>query len=389
MSVIGNSHDLTYLDNAATSFPKPEIVYNTHDKVARTCCANPGRAGHSLAHKASQIVLNARLAVASFFNIDDCAQIAFTSNATEAINIALFGVLKAGDCVVTTSMEHNSVTRPLYELQRRGVNVVKVACDSSGHTSLGDIQQACKLHPKLVIMSHCSNVTGSVQPIAAIGNWCREHDILFMVDAAQSAGVYPIDVESMAIDLLAVPGHKSLMGPQGSGFLYVKKGVDVIPFKFGGTGTMSSQLEQPQQMPEHLECGTLNTPGLAALAEAIRYVEHQGIDNIRAKEQLLLNRLRFGLANIPEITIYGPKVVEAGVLSFTIDEVDNAEVGFILDRRFNIAVRVGLHCAPDAHRTIGSFPQGTIRVSLGHFNSEADIDYFLHAIGEIVSQGFE
>ncbi|MDY0191495.1 MAG: aminotransferase class V-fold PLP-dependent enzyme [Desulfuromonas sp.] len=387
MTLAGNEPAIFYLDNAATSFPKPEEVYAANNHVARTYGANPGRGGHKLAHEAAKIVLQARLAVADFFAIKDCGQIIFTANATEAINIALFGILEAGDRVVTTSMEHNSVSRPLHELQCRGVNVVKVPCDQAGRVDQHALQQECLAKPtKLVVMTHCSNVTGTTQPISAIGNWCRQHGILFMVDAAQSAGVLPIDVEAMAIDMLAAPGHKSLLGPQGTGFLYASKELKLKPLKFGGTGTMSSSLQQPDQLPDRLECGTLNTAGLAALTAGIEWIKQQGVDNIRTHEQFLVNRLREGLSLLPAaITLYGPESAEGGVLSFSVVGFDPSEIGFILDQKYNIAVRVGLHCAPDAHNTIGSFPQGTIRVSPGIFNTAKQIDYLLQAINEIIA----
>jgi len=384
MSFKSSGEAVIYLDNAATTFPKPESVYLAQDHVSRSCCANPGRGGHYLAHEAAKIVLNARLDLARFFNISDCAQIAFTLNATEAINTALFGLLQPGDRVVTTNMEHNAVARPLYELQQRGVEVVKVQADTQGHVTLSDIQQACNVPTQLVVLSHCSNVTGSLQPIGQIGPWCRQQGIHFMVDAAQSAGVFPIDVEAMAIDLLAAPGHKSLMGPQGVGFLYVRETVHLQPLKYGGTGTFSSQLSQPEQMPEHLECGTMNTPALAALSAGIHFVEEIGLAAIRLHEQQLTNYLREKLAQFDQVILYGPLETEGGVLSFNIDQMDPAEVGFLLDHHYNIGVRVGLHCSPDAHRTIGSFPQGTVRISPGYFNTQQEIDCLLNAISEII-----
>lgn len=384
MSNKSSVEDVIYFDNAATTFPKPESVYLAQDHISRNCCANPGRGGHYLAHQAAKVVLNARIDVARFFNINDCAQIAFTLNATEAINTALFGLLQPGDRVVTTTMEHNAVARPLHELQQRGVEVVKVQTDSQGHVTLSDIQQACQVTTQLVVLSHCSNVTGSLQPIAEIGPWCRQNGITFMVDAAQSAGVFPIDVESMGIDLLAAPGHKSLLGPQGVGFLYVRETVHLRPLKYGGTGTFSSQLTQPEQMPEHLECGTMNTPALAALSAGIRFVEEIGLTAIRLHEQQLTDRLRKGLAQFDKVTLYGPLETEGGVLSFNIDQRDPAEVGFFLDHHYKIGVRVGLHCSPDAHRTIGSFPQGTVRISPGYFNTQEEIDCLLTAISEII-----
>lgn len=375
---------IIYLDNAATTFPKPESVYLAQDHTSRNCCANPGRGGHYLAHQAAKVVLSARVDLARFFNIRDCAQISFTLNATEAINTALFGLLQTGDRVVTTSMEHNAVARPLHELEQRGVEVVKVQADSQGHVTLADIQQACNVSTQLVVLNHCSNVTGSVQPIEKIGPWCRQQGILFMVDAAQSAGVFPLDVETMSIDLLAAPGHKSLFGVQGVGFLYVGKSVHLRPLKYGGTGTFSSQLTQPEQMPEHLECGTLNTPALAALSAGVQFVEEVGLTAIRLHEQNLINHLRAGLEPLDAVTLYGPSATEGAVLSFNIDQRDPAEVGFLLDHHYHIAVRVGLHCSPDAHRTIGAFPQGTVRVSPGYFNTIEEIDCLLAALTEII-----
>jgi len=382
----GKAPGLIYLDNAATTYPKPEVVYATQDDVFRRCSANPGRGGHKLAHQAAQLVLQTRLAIADFFSIQDCGQIAFTFNATEAINIALFGALEPGDRVVTTSMEHNSVTRPLYELQCRGVDVVKVPCDRMGRLKLKDLQQACLTKPtKMVVVNHCSNVTGTVQPAGDIGNWCRQQGIIFMLDAAQSAGVFPIDVNEMAIDILAAPGHKSLMGSQGTGFLYVNDKIKIKPLKFGGTGSNSSSLQQPEQMPDHLECGTLNTAGLAALSAGLGWIQQYGMDKIAQHEQQLVDRLRRGLMQLPRVCLYGPECAEGGVLSFSIQGMDPAEIGFILDQKYGICVRVGLHCAPDAHQTIGSYPQGTIRVSPGVFNTTADIDAVIQATNNIIN----
>lgn len=384
MAPVSGETIITYLDNAATTFPKPEQVYQSLDRVSRTCAANPGRGSHRLAHEAAQLILTSRMALADFFNIADCARIAFTANATEAINLALFGLLQMGDRVVTTSMEHNAVARPLHALQQRGVDLVKVEADGEGRITLEQIQQACDDQTRLVVMSHCSNVTGTLQPIETIGPWCREQGIIFMVDAAQSAGVYPIDVQRMAIDLLAIPGHKSLFGPQGTGCLYVDPALELTPVIYGGTGTYSSQLTQPQQMPEHLESGTLNTPALAALAEGVRFVEIEGLTRIRLHEQHLVERLRQGLAELDGVKLYGPEV--STVVSFTVDGMDPSEIGFLLDHHYQIAVRVGLHCAPEAHRTIGTFPQGTVRVSPGYFNTSDEIDQLLKALKELIRQ---
>nr|WP_320050833.1 aminotransferase class V-fold PLP-dependent enzyme [uncultured Desulfuromonas sp.] len=373
-----------YLDNSATSFPKPESVYQTLDHFSRTCGANPGRGSYSMAHQAAKQVLKTRLAVASMFAVEDCSRIVFTTNATQAINQALFGLLKSGDRVVTSSMEHNAVARPLYALEQQGVQIDKVQADTLGRITCDQVAQLCLdgPKPKLVVINHCSNVTGTVQPIETIGPWCRQHNILFMVDAAQSAGVYPIDVQGMAIDLLAAPGHKSLFGPQGTGFLYVSPSVTLTPLIYGGTGTLSTHLEQPDQMPERLESGTLNTPALAALAAGLSFLMDTGLGEIHRHELGLAGQLRQGLKTVPGVTLYGPD--NSTVVSFTVDGHDPAEIGFMLDRQAQIAVRVGLHCAPEAHRTIGSFPQGTVRVSPGYFNTSHHIDCLIQAIRCIV-----
>lgn len=378
-----NDEAIIYLDNSATSFPKPESVYQTLDHLSRTCGANPGRGSYRLAQQAAQHVLKARLAIASFFAITDCSRIVFTANATQAINQALFGLLEPGDRVVTTSMEHNAVVRPLYALEQNGVIVDKVQADEQGRITAEQIRHTCLAgqKPKLVVVNHCSNVTGTVQPIEKIGPWCRKQGILFMVDAAQSAGVYPIDVQGMAIDLLAAPGHKSLFGPLGTGFLYVAPELTLTPCYYGGTGTSSSHPEQPDEMPERFESGTLNTPALAALAAGIDFLIAEGLGSIHRHELLLARRLRQGLAEIPGVTLYGPD--HSTVVSFTLAGCDPSEMGFVLDRDYGIAVRVGLHCAPEAHRTIGSFPQGTVRVSPGYFNTEQHIEQLIVAVREI------
>lgn len=376
-----------YLDNAATSFPKPEDVYRTVDRAMRTMGGNPGRGGHSLTLDAGRLVLEARESVADVLHIPDAARIAFTANATEAINTGLFGLLKPGDRVVTTTMEHNAVTRPLRALQDRGVEVVKVPANRLGHVEPADIREACGKNTRMVVMSHCSNVTGTLQPIEEIGPWCRREGILFFVDAAQSAGLFEIDVEALDIDLLAAPGHKSLFGPQGTGFLYVREGLQVTPLIYGGTGGNSHSDLPPDQMPERLESGTLNLPGLAGLAAAADYLRRQGLRAVRDHERSLLEQLIAGLEGIPQVALFGPTdgSYHGGALSFLIEGRDPSEVGFLLDQDHGICIRVGLHCAPDAHRTIGTFPRGTVRVSPGYFNTAEDIDHFLAAVASLAT----
>lgn len=371
-----------YLDNAATSFPKPEAVCLAVDHAMRFGAANPGRGGYRLSLDAGRTVLAARESAARLVGMTDPARIIFVANATEAINLALFGLLNGGDRVVTTSMEHNAVVRPLRALAERGVEVVKAPADRVGFVSPAGLQRACTPGTRLVVMTHCSNVTGTVQSIEEIGPWCRSRGILFMVDAAQSAGLFPIDVGAMAIDLLAVPGHKAIMGPPGTGFLCVGEGVQLKPLLYGGTGTRSMSDAQPDELPERLESGTLNVVGLAGLHAALEFLHEIGLNRHKAHEQELLGLLIEGLQRLPAVHMYGPLDAgrHGGALSFTIDGHDPATVGYRLDHEFDISVRVGLHCAPEAHRTIGTFPEGTVRVSPGWFNSHADIERLLKAV---------
>lgn len=377
-----------YLDNAATSFPKPECVYTTQDSVARNYGANPGRGSYSIARQAAHIMASTREAVATFFNIPSSTHISFTLNATQGINTALFGTLKPGQRVVTTSMEHNAVARPLYYLKQQGVEVVKVAADPQGVIKPAAMLDACNAaNTAMVVMNHCSNVTGTIQPIRDISSWCRENGVLFLLDAAQSAGILPIDVVKMNIDILVAPGHKGLFGPQGTGFIYVRDGIELKPFILGGTGNLSSELKQPAQMPERFESGTLNTAALAGLKAGLEFIETEGMDTIRTHEQRLLELLWGGLDSIAGVTLYGevPGPGHSGAISFTLKGHDCAEAGFILDHQFDIAVRTGLHCAPDAHRSIGTYPSGTVRVSPGYFNTEEHINTFIQAVKSIAA----
>jgi len=371
-----------YLDNAATSFPKPEPVCAAVDRVLRHAAANPGRGGYRLSLAAGRVVLAARDAAAQLVGVADPARIIFTANATEAINLALFGVLQPGDRVVTTSMEHNAVVRPLRALADQGVGVVRIAAGRDGFVAPAELRRACTPGTRLLAMTHCSNVTGTVQAIEELGPWCRAQGILFLVDAAQSAGLFPIDVAAMGIDLLAVPGHKALMGPPGTGFLCVGEGVTLKPLLYGGTGTRSTSDAQPEELPERLESGTLNVVGLAGLHAALEFLHEIGLNRCRAHERALLGLLMDGLRRIQAVRLHGPAETarHGGALSFTLDGLDPATVGYRLDTEFDIGVRVGLHCAPEAHRTIGTFPDGTVRVSPGWFTTPADIDRFLTAV---------
>lgn len=374
-----------YLDNAATSHPKPEAVYRATDRTLRELGASPGRGSYRAAIEASRLLFETRLAAARLFGITDAARIVFTASATEALNLALFGLLNPGDGVVTTSMEHNAVLRPLELLRQRGVQITKVTADRNGFVLPADIMAACAERPRLLVLSHCSNVTGTRQAIEEIGPWCRKQGILLLVDAAQSAGLFDLDVEAMAIDLLAVPGHKGLFGPPGTGLLYVREGLQIRPLLIGGTGGDSGASLPSPQLPEGLESGTVNSSGLAGLKAGIEFLLTTGLDTIRRHELDLLRHLRQELPKIPGLQLHGAAAMErqGSALSFTLDGHDPAAIAFLLDRNYDIQTRAGLHCAPDAHRSIGTFPQGTVRVSPGWFNNEQHIKHLLKALTEL------
>lgn len=375
-----------YLDNAATSHPKPEVVYQAVQDALRHG-GSAGRGSHQQAQSTGRLIFETRELLAEMFNAPNSDRFIFTANATIAINQALFGLLQSGDRVVTTTVEHNAVARPLRSLQDRGVDVVKVAADGqSGIVDLKSIQKAClDKKTRLVVINHCSNVIGSIQPIEELGPWCRNQGILFMVDGSQTAGAQVINFQAAAIDIFVAPGHKRLLGPQGTGFLYVADGIELTPLIYGGTGANSRSELQPEFLPERLESGTLNMPGIAGLHAGLIYLQQKGIDRIRCRDLELVGRLIEGLQAIDGVKVYGPQEIElrGEVVSFNIEGRDPADVGFILDQQKMIAVRVGLHCAPDAHRTIGTYPTGTVRVSPGCFTSNDDIDYFLRAVSEI------
>jgi cysteine desulfurase family protein len=377
-----------YLDNAATTFPKPEQVYRAVEHALREIGVGPGRGSYRRGLAASRMVFEAREAVAALFGIGDSARVIFTHSATESLNLALNGLLKPGDHVVSTTMEHNSLLRPLHLSEKTGVEVTWVPGDRCGLVDWKDIRAALRSNTRVVAVSHCSNVTGAIQPVAEIGALTRKSGVLLLVDAAQSAGAVPVDVDEMKIDLLAVPGHKGLYGPQGTGILYVGEGVELRPLIVGGTGGFSSAAEQPDTLPEKFESGTMNTPGVAGLKAGVEFLLSTGIGEVRRKEALLVTQLLEGVAEIPGIVTYSPNSQElrGGVVSFTATGLDPAEIGYRLDSEFDMAVRVGLHCAPAAHRTIGTFPGGTVRVSPGYFNSGEDIEMFLRALTTIVNK---
>jgi len=379
---------LIYLDNAATSFPKPDIVYEKMMEAMKEYGANPGRSGHKLALKAGRAIYETRELLASLFNIENPMRIIFTSNGTDGLNIAIKGLLKKGDHVITTSMEHNSVLRPLKALESLGVETTIIQCDETGSIDVKEIERNIKDNTKLIVTTHASNVTGTIFPIKTIGSIARQHGIIYMVDAAQTAGVYDIDVRDMNIDILAFPGHKSLLGPQGTGGVYIREGLNVTQMKEGGTGSSSDSLIQPDIYPDKFESGTLNMPGIVGLGAGVKYILDKGMDNIREHEKNLAKLLIDGLKEIECVKIYGPCDLDkqAPVISINIGEEDSSEVSYVLDQVFDIAVRPGLHCAPLAHKTINCYEQGSIRFSVGPFNTVGDIEAAIEAVRTIAKE---
>ncbi|ANA40185.1 MULTISPECIES: aminotransferase class V-fold PLP-dependent enzyme [Geobacter] len=375
-----------YLDNAATSFPKPEAVYEAVDHALRRMGVGPGRGGYRRSIEATRIVFEAREAVAALLGVTDSSRVVFTHSATEALNLAVSGLLSPGDHVVTTTMEHNSLVRPLHVAAGRGVEVTRVPADRRGFVTPKAVAAAMRPNTRLVALSHCSNVTGALQPVEEIGAEVKKRGALLLVDAAQSAGMIPLDAPAIGIDLLAAPGHKGLLGPQGTGILYVAEGTELTPLMVGGTGIHSSDEEQPDAMPERYESGTLNTPGIAGLGAGVAFIARTGLSAIREREASLVRQILEGLAGMRRVTVHGPAADEprGSVISFSAADMDPQSIGFRLDRDHDISVRVGLHCAPSAHRTIGTYPAGTVRVSPGFFTTDNDVEFFLRALCEIV-----
>ena len=377
---------MIYLDNAATSWPKPPGVAASIVDLLDHQGGNPGRSGHALAIAADAVVATARLRLAALFGAPDPARIVFTLNATDALNTALWGLLRPGDRVVTTAIEHNAVIRPLHALAGRGVTVTRVACAPDGRLDLDDLEAALRSgSARLVAMCHASNVVGTILPARDAAALAHAHGALFLLDAAQTAGVLPIDVREMEIDLLAVPGHKALLGPTGSGALYVAPGIRLAPLRQGGTGTRSEEERQPEELPAALEAGTLNTVGIAGLGAALDYVRDRGRDAIRAHEVARTARLIGGLREIAGLRVHGTGDAERQVatVSVSLEGWEPVDLAGALDSSFGIAVRSGLHCAPLAHRTIGTFPSGTVRFSPGPFTTDDDVDRAVRAVGTL------
>ncbi|MFI5251154.1 MAG: aminotransferase class V-fold PLP-dependent enzyme [Bacteroidota bacterium] len=381
--------NLIYLDNAATTFPKPPEVYDFMFEFFRTHGVNPGRSGYDATIETEEVVYGTRKMLTDFFNGTDPNQLTFSYNASDSLNMIIQGLVVKGDHVITTKLEHNSVLRPVYHLEHDHVSeMTLIPFDRDGYLDPGDIKKAIKKNTKLVIINHCSNVIGTVQPIAEIGKICKDAGVIFAVDASQTAGVIPIDVQAMHIDALAFTGHKCLMGPTGIGGSYCTKELPIKSTKFGGTGVRSAQKLHLEEFPYRLECGTLNIIGVAGLHAGQRWIMKNGIQSIHQNEMKLWRQLRDGLKAIPGVTLYCAESVKAhnAVLSFNVNGFEAADVGTILDVDYNIACRTGLHCAPLVHEQLGTDKiHGMVRFSLGPFNTEKHIGSAIQAIKEIAA----
>lgn len=379
--------DIIYFDNAATSWPKPPETVTAMQNYLLNIGGSPGRSGHRLSIEAARLVFDTREKLAQLFNVSDPLRIILTKNATEGLNIAIFGFLKPGDHVITSGMEHNSVMRPLRAMEARGVGITVVPCAADGLIDPRDIAGAIKKNTKAIYMTNASNVTGTVMPVSDIGRVAHEHGLVLCVDAAQTAGCYPIDVEEMNIDFLAFTGHKALFGPSGTGGLYIREGLEkrIEPICVGGTGSRSEVEEQPDFMPDCFEAGTPNTAGIAGLQAGVEFILDKGVAHIKDREEKLVKLFIDGVNDLPRVKLYGQKSVKqhTPAVSFNIDGMDSATVSLELDEKFGIMSRSGLHCAPAAHKTIGTYPTGTIRFSFSYFNTEEQVTASVEALKKI------
>lgn len=375
---------MIYLDNAATTLWKPPEVAQAMTE-ALAAMGNAGRGAHAPTLQASRIIYDTREALAELFHISNPMRIAFASNATEALNTAIMGILKPGDHVITTECEHNSVLRPLYRMEAAGVSVTFLKADSSGRLDYADLERSRRPNTRAVIVTHASNVTGNVTDLEAMSAFTQEHGILLMVDAAQTAGVFPIDAEKWGISVLCFTGHKGLMGPQGTGGLYVREGIEAAPLKTGGSGIHSFDRNHPSQMPTALEAGTLNGHGIAGLRAALAYIRTVGIEAIYQREQKLAGQFYRGVKDIPGVTLYGDYEAEkrAGIVSLNILDLDSSLVSDWLWEDYEICVRSGAHCAPLMHQALGTVRQGIVRFSFSHVNTEEEVELAVRAVREL------
>lgn len=381
--------ELIYLDNGATSFPKPEEVYTFMDSFYRKHGVSPGRSGFDAALETEEVVHNTRKLLTELFNGDDPNRLTFSYNASDSLNMILQGLSEKGDHVVTTYLEHNSVLRPLHHLEQDGtIEVTYVPFDEYGYVHPDDIKKAIKSNTKMVVINHSSNIIGTVQPVAEIGKICKEAGVYFVVDGSQSAGAVPVDMKDMGIDVFVFTGHKCLMGPTGIGGSYVMENVPVRYTRFGGTGVRSAVKTHLEEFPYRLECGTLNILGVAGLNAGVKWVKEKGIENLHKQEIMLWDKLRIGVQNIQGVTTYCAHNIENQnpVLSLNVNGFEAGDVGTMLDVDYNIATRTGLQCAPKVHELIGTIGiHGTVRFGLGPFTTEEHIDIAIEAIADIAS----
>jgi cysteine desulfurase/selenocysteine lyase len=381
--------NLIYLDNGATSYPKPDEVYTFMDSFYRNFGVNPGRSGYDLCMETGALVDNTRRMLADFFNGHDPNRLCFSYNSTDALNLIIFGMLQPGDHAVTTTIEHNSVLRPLYHQNKsNGVEVDYVPFDADGFVDPDDIKRKIKSNTRLVIVNHASNVVGTLQPVAEIGRICREQGIPFAIDASQSAGKVPIDIDKLNIDIVAFTGHKSLLGPTGIGGLYVREGIEIRHTRAGGTGVRSADRLHLDEYPYRLEYGTGNVVGIAGLHAGLKWIEGKGIENIHRHEMKLARMLRDGLRELEGVILYCQEDLtdHIAVVSFNVDGLEALNTGTLLDGEYNIACRTGLHCAPLVHEQLGTDKiGGSVRMGIGPFNTEDHIKTALEAVAEIVN----
>lgn len=375
---------MIYLDNAATTMHKPKEVIDAVIN-AMSSMGNAGRGASEASLSASRIIYDTREKLCKFFNGENPKQIVFTNNSTESLNVAIKGLLNAGDHVITTMLEHNSVLRPLYEMREKGVELTIIESDKNGSFRLEDMEAAIQPNTKMIVCTNGSNLTGNYVPLKPVGELAKKHDILFVVDASQTAGVFPIDVQDMMIDVLCFTGHKGLLGPQGTGGMYVREGLKIRPLKTGGSGVQTYSKTHPAEMPTALEAGTLNGHGIAGLHAAMSYLEETGVDQIRAREQELMWRFYEGVKDIPEITIYGDFSTKerCAIVTLNIGDYDSSEVSDALLTEYSISTRSGGHCAPLMHEALGTVEQGAVRFSFSHYNTEEEVDAAIEAVREL------
>lgn len=378
---------MIYLDNAATTMHKPKEVIDAVVE-AMTSLGNAGRGANEASLSAARIIYDAREKLCRFFNGEDPRQIVFTSNSTESLNIAIKGLLEPGDHVITTMLEHNSVLRPLYEMEKKGVALTIIKADKRGRFSLEEVEAAIRPETKMIVCTNGSNLTGNYVDIGKVGEMAHRHDVLFVVDASQTAGVFPIDVRNMQVDVLCFTGHKGLLGPQGTGGMYVREGLAIRPLKSGGSGVQTYSKTHPREMPTALEAGTLNGHGIAGLRAGVEYIENTGLDTIRAREQELMWRFYEGVKEIPGVTVYGDfdSRERCAIVSLNIGDYDSSEVSDALLTEYGISTRPGGHCAPLMHEALGTVEQGAVRFSFAHSNTEEEVDIAINAVRELATE---